>query len=61
MNITSIHIDIDEYEGGRKENIPFTYLGVNFTLLYNSATAAVFMKFTRKILIGSFKPSNPFL
>lgn len=45
----------------QKTEDTFTYLSVCFTLLYISASAAVFMEFTAKIFISSFKPSNPFL
>ena len=35
-------------------------MSIAFTTLYNSTSAAVFMKFSTKILISSLQPSNPF-
>jgi hypothetical protein len=45
----------------QNRGVSITNLSICFTLLYSGASAAVFMKFTTKVLIGSFKPSNPFL
>lgn len=48
-------------EKGKKQlDNSSTYLSITFTTLYNSTSAAVFMKFSTKILISSLQPRNSF-